>query len=256
VRQKFTGYLKDAETGLDFAEARMYQNLHGRFTAIDPLLASGQSPDPQTFNRYIYALNRPLVLTDPTGLQSGRKPDKSENEDNKVIKVFTTDPRIISVKTNYLDKTIYNDVPVGVRFEIQYTYIVNSGPDGSKPEDAATIEPAPARNSKGEIDESKAPRGTLADAQNLERTNVKSEVTPNGKDEGFKVTKTETFMVKEDKERNRREFNGTINYQVILRDPTGQVRRVVTTDRKNLDLAISISNAPRKEEKKKNDEEK
>lgn len=43
VRQKFTGYQKDEETQLDFAEARMYQNLHGRFTAVDPLLASGKS---------------------------------------------------------------------------------------------------------------------------------------------------------------------------------------------------------------------
>jgi RHS repeat-associated protein len=43
VRQKFTGYQKDDETGLDFAEARMYQNLYGRFSAVDPLLASGKS---------------------------------------------------------------------------------------------------------------------------------------------------------------------------------------------------------------------
>lgn len=36
IRQRFTGYEKDDETGLDFAEARMYQNRHGRFTAVDP----------------------------------------------------------------------------------------------------------------------------------------------------------------------------------------------------------------------------
>lgn len=71
VRQKFTGYQKDEETNLDFAEARMYENRHARFTAVDPLLASGKSVDPQTFNRYVYCLNNPLVFTDPTGLQSG-----------------------------------------------------------------------------------------------------------------------------------------------------------------------------------------
>ena len=43
VRQRFTGYEKDIETGnidtaLDFAEARMYQARHGRFTSPDPLL--------------------------------------------------------------------------------------------------------------------------------------------------------------------------------------------------------------------------
>ncbi|MBK7706054.1 MAG: RHS repeat-associated core domain-containing protein [Acidobacteria bacterium] len=70
VRQRFTGYQKDIETGLDFAEARMYENRHGRFTAVDPLLASGKSANPQTFNRYTYVLNSPLVNTDPTGLQT------------------------------------------------------------------------------------------------------------------------------------------------------------------------------------------
>ena len=68
IRQKFTGYQKDAETNLDFAEARMYQNLHGRFTAVDPLLASGNSANPQTFNRYIYVGNNPINITDPLGL--------------------------------------------------------------------------------------------------------------------------------------------------------------------------------------------
>ena len=70
VRQKFTGYQRDDETGLDFAEARYYNSAHGRFTAVDPLLASGKSANPQTFNRYVYTLNRPLNHNDPTGLQS------------------------------------------------------------------------------------------------------------------------------------------------------------------------------------------
>jgi RHS repeat-associated protein len=74
VRQKFTGYERDDETGLDFAEARYYYNNHGRFTAVDPLLASGRSADPQTFNRYAYVMNRPLILNDPTGLQALQVP--------------------------------------------------------------------------------------------------------------------------------------------------------------------------------------
>jgi RHS repeat-associated protein len=71
VRQRFTGYQKDAETNLDFAEARYYHNQHARFTAVDPLLASGKSANPQTFNRYVYCLNNPLIFTDPNGLQAG-----------------------------------------------------------------------------------------------------------------------------------------------------------------------------------------
>ena len=75
VRQKFTGYQKDEETKLDFAEARMYENRHARFTAIDPLLASGKSANPQTFNRYIYVGNNPLLLVDRNGLIWGKSED-------------------------------------------------------------------------------------------------------------------------------------------------------------------------------------
>ncbi|MGD9562999.1 MAG: RHS repeat-associated core domain-containing protein [Pyrinomonadaceae bacterium] len=68
MRKRFTGYEKDDETGLDFAEARMYQNKHGRFTAVDPLLASASATNPQTFNRYTYTGNNPINYTDPSGL--------------------------------------------------------------------------------------------------------------------------------------------------------------------------------------------
>jgi RHS repeat-associated protein len=68
VRQKYTGYQKDEETKLDFAEARMYQNKHGRFTAVDPLMASASPINPQTFNRYVYTGNNPINYTDPSGL--------------------------------------------------------------------------------------------------------------------------------------------------------------------------------------------
>lgn len=47
----------------------MYENRYGRFTAVDPLLASGKSGNPQTFNRYVYVLNNPVIYRDPDGLQ-------------------------------------------------------------------------------------------------------------------------------------------------------------------------------------------
>jgi RHS repeat-associated protein len=68
IRKRFTGYEKDQETQLDFAEARYYDNKHGRFTAVDPLLASGKSSDPQSFNRYTYCLNTPITMVDRNGL--------------------------------------------------------------------------------------------------------------------------------------------------------------------------------------------
>lgn len=255
VRQKFTGYERDEETGLDFAEARYYYNNHGRFTAVDPLLASGKSANPQTFNRYTYTMNRPLILTDPTGLQSGRKPNKGQDDD--VIKVGTTAPKIESVQTTYLDKTIYGDVPVGGKFQITYTYTVQADTEGEqKPEEMGSIQPAPTRRTDGSIDDSKSPRGTLADAQGLEKTEPDVvKVSPAGKQEGFRVTKTETFVVKDLPDRKYKDFTTSINYQVVVKDSVGNVARFVTTDRKNMDKAIEIRNAPRKRERGKNEEE-
>lgn len=68
LKQKFTGYERDSETELDYAQARYFSNIQGRFTTPDPLLASGSASRPQTWNRYSYALNNPLRFTDPSGL--------------------------------------------------------------------------------------------------------------------------------------------------------------------------------------------
>ena len=70
TRQKFTGYEADAETGLNFAQARYQSSLQGRFTSVDPLGASASVGDPQSFNRYSYVNNNPTNLTDPTGMMT------------------------------------------------------------------------------------------------------------------------------------------------------------------------------------------
>ncbi len=68
VRQKFNGKERDAESGFDYFGARYYASLQGRFTSCDPALTSGNVADPQTWNRYSYVLNNPLILIDPDGL--------------------------------------------------------------------------------------------------------------------------------------------------------------------------------------------
>jgi RHS repeat-associated protein len=68
LREGYTGYEKDDESGLDYAQARYYNSSHGRFTSIDPLTASATIRDPQSFNRYSYVLNSPYKFTDPLGL--------------------------------------------------------------------------------------------------------------------------------------------------------------------------------------------
>ncbi len=67
VRQKFTGYERDNETGLDFAQARYFGSPLGRFTSVDPENAGADPSNPQSWNGYVYAFNNPLANTDPDG---------------------------------------------------------------------------------------------------------------------------------------------------------------------------------------------
>lgn len=69
VRQQFTAKERDAESGLDFFEARYYSSAQGRFTSPDPLyLELHRLSDPQQLNLYAYGRNNPLKFTDPLGL--------------------------------------------------------------------------------------------------------------------------------------------------------------------------------------------
>jgi len=85
LRKKFTGYERDDETGLDFANARYYGNSYGRFTSPDPYniifekeRGSNRSErksilddfllQPQNWNAYVYVINNPTNLIDPSGL--------------------------------------------------------------------------------------------------------------------------------------------------------------------------------------------
>lgn len=69
VRQGFTGYERDSETGLDYAQARYYSPTQGRFTSVDPENASADLEDPQSWNGYAYARNNPLKYVDRDGRQ-------------------------------------------------------------------------------------------------------------------------------------------------------------------------------------------
>lgn len=68
VRQQFTGYERDNEINLDFAQARYYNSQHGRFTSPDDFRNDTNLKDAQSWNLYVYVRNNPLVFVDPTGM--------------------------------------------------------------------------------------------------------------------------------------------------------------------------------------------
>lgn len=68
-QRKYIGQEFDADTGLNYLNARYYNAAIGRFTAQDPVFWGKQNlADPQSLNSYSYANNNPVVMSDPSGL--------------------------------------------------------------------------------------------------------------------------------------------------------------------------------------------
>jgi RHS repeat-associated protein len=76
VSRRFTGQEFDAETGLYYygdKGGRYYDVSLGRFIQADNIISDLSNP--QSWNRYSYCLNDPLILTDPTGHSSDDNDD-------------------------------------------------------------------------------------------------------------------------------------------------------------------------------------
>jgi RHS repeat-associated protein len=65
TKWEFTTYERDVESGNDYAMARYHVNRLGRFSSVDPV--QGPVANPQSLNRYAYAINDPVNAVDPTG---------------------------------------------------------------------------------------------------------------------------------------------------------------------------------------------
>ncbi len=66
--EKFTGYFRDLDTGLDYAVNRYHMPGTGRFLTPDPSGRSISASDPGSWNRYAYVIGDPINRSDPTGL--------------------------------------------------------------------------------------------------------------------------------------------------------------------------------------------
>ena len=83
MTQKFTGQERDAETGLDFFQARYYSSAVGRFMSPDPANTGADPSNPQSWNGYSYVLNNPISLIDPSGTCSKGVDGSYYDDDNE-----------------------------------------------------------------------------------------------------------------------------------------------------------------------------
>lgn len=88
MAQKFTGKIRDGETGLDHFGARYYASMQGRFTSPDVFWKDSQVADPQSWNKYAYVRNNPLRYIDPSGEKATVKIET--DEDKKKGKITIT----------------------------------------------------------------------------------------------------------------------------------------------------------------------
>jgi RHS repeat-associated protein len=66
LTHKYTGHERDFESNLDYMHARYYNNFLGRFLSVDR--GKPNPENPQTWNKYKYARNNPIIFIDDNGL--------------------------------------------------------------------------------------------------------------------------------------------------------------------------------------------
>ena len=103
VAQKFTGQIRDGETGLDYFGARYYASTQGRFTSPDVFWKDSQVSDPQSWNKYVYVRNNPLRYIDPSGEKATVRIETDEKNKKGTIKIVAS----IAIWTK--DKNISKD---------------------------------------------------------------------------------------------------------------------------------------------------
>ena len=76
-KMRLTGHQRDlnqpttTEDDLDYMHARYYGTKMGRFVSVDPASRSIGAERPQSWNRYSYVHNSPIILADPDGEAGG-----------------------------------------------------------------------------------------------------------------------------------------------------------------------------------------
>ena len=73
-RRQYIDQFSDAQTGLDYLQARYYDSSRGQFVNEDPVFWGGPKQqnlaDPQSLGAYSYSADNPITKRDPKGLQA------------------------------------------------------------------------------------------------------------------------------------------------------------------------------------------
>jgi RHS repeat-associated protein len=112
VRKRFTGYERDNEIGLDYAQARYFSSGFGRFSSPDDFSNDTTVRAPQSWNLYVYVRNNPLNYVDPTGKEIWVLFEEEEEyeEDGEKKK------RIVTRYAQYRDGKLWSDFSNGVEY--------------------------------------------------------------------------------------------------------------------------------------------
>jgi RHS repeat-associated protein len=99
-----SGKERDAESNLDYFGARYFSGAQGRFTSVDP--GRADSTNPQSWNRYVYAINNPLKYIDPDGKEVRVFTERLGSATAKAAAIFRPRHTFIHVTTDSVDVVI------------------------------------------------------------------------------------------------------------------------------------------------------
>jgi len=129
-KRQFTGHERDDETGNDYMLARYYSSSLDRFMEVDPAGKSAKTERPQSWNRYAYVSNSPLVYSDPGGReQTVRVGDKYYMGGNDGIPAPTA-PLVGKGSVAVVDRTV--PMGNGNSMRVQVVYAEGESTAGGK----------------------------------------------------------------------------------------------------------------------------
>ncbi len=126
--EHFAGLEHDAESDTEHAQFRNYASAQGRWLAPDSYLGSYDLTNPQTMNRYSYALNNPTSFIDPSGLRecptSGC--EESSGDDNENDPTYYVD----GVQVSASEASWFLSLGGGQEIQVSIGYVPASGTSG------------------------------------------------------------------------------------------------------------------------------